>query len=205
MTVRLQNHKGFTLLELLVALAIFSMLSMMAYGGLQTVIKTRESAQLSSERLTQVQLAILSITNDLRQAVLRKVRDKQGDYLFAMQSGVNGDNQLEWSRTGYMNPARLKRSHVQRVAYLNKEQKIFRLTWPVLDRAQDTTSQQSEILNKVVSMEWRFLNQENSWLSSWPETGDQSAATRLPRAVEINIELEDWGKIRRLVFLAESL
>ena len=205
MNVYFQHGKGFTLLELLVALAIFSMLSMMAYGGLQTVIETRKSSQFSSERLSQVQLAVLSITNDLRQAVLRKIRDKQGDYLFAMQSDVNGDNQLEWSRLGYRNPARLKRSHVQRVAYLNKEQKIYRMTWPVLDRAQDTTPQHREILNNVVSMEWRFLNQENRWLSSWPETGDQSAATRLPRAVEVNIELEDWGKIRRLVFLAESL
>jgi len=205
MNVYFQHGKGFTLLELLVALAIFSMLSMMAYGGLQTVIETRKSSQFSSERLSQVQLAVLSITNDLRQAVLRTIRDKQGDYLFAMQSDVNGDNQLEWSRLGYRNPARLKRSHVQRVAYLNKEQKIYRMTWPVLDRAQDTTPQHREILNNVVSMEWRFLNQENRWLSSWPETGDQSAATRLPRAVEVNIELEDWGKIRRLVFLAESL
>ena len=60
---------GFTLLELLVALSIFSILSVMAYSGLQTVISTSQSSQQAADRIAEMQLVMMRISNDLRQAV----------------------------------------------------------------------------------------------------------------------------------------
>ena len=78
-------QQGFTLLELLVALSIFSVLSVMAYGGLQTVISTKQATDKSAERISEIQLVMMRISNDLRQAVTRKMRDEYGDFLPAMQ------------------------------------------------------------------------------------------------------------------------
>ncbi len=197
--------RGFTLLELLVALSIFSVLSVMAYGGLHTVITTKESTQQAADRIAEIQLVMMRISNDLRQAISRKIRDEYGDFLYAMQSGNNSNETMAWTRAGYRNPARLKRSHVQRVAYKFEQQKLIRITWPVLDRAQDTEAMETEVLSNIDSVEWRFLNNEAEWLSTWPEEGTKAGLYPLPKAVEISIELRDWGKIRRLILLASDL
>lgn len=197
-------QRGFTLLELLIALSIFSVLSVMAYGSLQTVISTKQSTEKSAERISELQLVMMRISNDLRQAVPRKIRDEYGDFLPAMQSSKNGDETTSWTRGGYRNPAHLKRSNVQRIAYKLEQQKLIRVTWPVLDRAQDTEAQETEVLANIHSIEWRFLNSELKWLSDWPEEGSKSTLTPLPNAVEFTFELEDWGKVRRIILLTSN-
>jgi len=196
--------RGFTLLELLVALSIFSVLSVMAYGGLQTVITTKQSTQQAADRIAEIQLAMMRISTDLRQTVDRKIRDEYGDFSHAMQSSQNGDETMAWTRAGYRNPARLKRSHVQRVAYKLDHQKLIRITWPVLDRAQDTEAMETEVLSNIELIEWRFLNNEDEWVSAWPEEGTKAGLYPLPKAVEFTFELQDWGKIRRLILLASD-
>ncbi|MCW8988402.1 MAG: type II secretion system minor pseudopilin GspJ [Gammaproteobacteria bacterium] len=196
--------RGFTLLELLVALSIFSLVSVMAYGGLQTVIKTKNITQQSADRIAEVQLLMMRISDDLRQAVSRKIRDEYGDFLPAMQSGKNGNETIAWTRLGYRNPARLTRSNIQRVAYKLEQQKLVRITWPVLDRAQDTKELNSEVLSNVESIEWRFMNNNNEWLSTWPDEGENMVLYPLPKAVEVTLELQDWGKIKRLILVASD-
>lgn len=210
MIKRLKKHenfkfkRGFTLLELLVALSIFSVLSVMAYGGLQTVISTKKSTDKSADRISEVQLVMTRISNDLRQAVTRKIRDEYGDFLPAMQTSKNGDEAVSWTRAGYRNPAQLKRSNVQRISYKLEQQKLIRVTWPVLDRAQDTKALEIEVLSNIDSVEWRFLNNSSEWISDWPEAGGKAEQFPLPKAVEFTFELQDWGKLRRIILLASE-
>ncbi len=207
MTNRVKNRhliQGFTLLELLVALSIFSILSVMAYGGLQTVISTKQSTQKSADRLAEVQLLMMRMSNDLRQTVSRKIRDEYGDFNYAMQTHQQDLGLVSWTRAGYKNPAHIKRSNVQRVAYQLEKQKLIRLTWPVLDRAQDTKALKTEVLSNVESIKWRFLNNKSEWVISWPEQ-ENAELYPLPKAVEFTVELKDWGKIRRLILLAGNI
>ena len=196
--------RGFTLLELLVALSIFSVLSVMAYGGLQTVITTKQSTDKAADRISEIQLVMMRISNDLRQAVTRKIRDEYGDFLPAMQSSQSGDESISWTRAGYRNPAQLKRSNVQRVLYKLDKQKLLRITWPVLDRAQDTEEMETEVLTNIEAIEWRFLNNKLEWSSDWPEDETTTGEDLLPKAVEFTFDLRDWGKIRRLILLASD-
>lgn len=196
--------RGFTLLELLVALSIFSILSVMAYGGLQSVITAKQSTEKAADRVSEIQLVMMRISNDLRQAVTRKIRDEYGDFLPAMQSSQNGDETIAWTRAGYRNPAQLIRSNVQRISYKLDKQKLIRITWPVLDRAQDTEAVETEVLANIESIEWRFLNNKSEWVSDWPEAGTKPGLQPLPKAVEFTFELQDWGKIRRLILLASE-
>lgn len=198
-----QSQAGFTLLELLVAISIFSMLSVMAYSGLKTVLDSRDANQKIAERVANLQLAMLRINTDLQHAIERTVRDAFGTPIPSMITLQDGESSLEWTRAGYTNPGEFKRSNLQRVAYKLNESNLVRVTWPVLDRTQGTEPVESILISGIESLEWAFNDQTNGASSSWP-TEDMRQANRiseLPRAVELKINFSDIGEIRRSFLL----
>lgn len=206
MQIYQRTQYGFTLLELLIAISIFSVLSVMAYGGLKTVLDTREANKHVAERVAASQLAMLRLGNDLRQTVNRIIRDGFGSRLSAMLTHQDGNSTLEWTRAGYSNPAKVKRSHLQRVAYKLAENKLIRMTWPVIDRAQDTEAAESIMLSGIESLEWRFNDRAGNWDSSWPPTSVETGTVSdiLPRAVEVKVRYSDLGEVRRLFLLPQD-
>ena len=129
-----QNPHGFTLLELLVAVAIFAVLSAMAYGGLRNVIDNSQQTEIAMKRLQQVQLAMLKVSRDLTQLSQRSIRDEYGNSSNYILTGQGDDIFIEFTRGGRRNPAEMLRSHLQRVAYKIEENTLSRLHWPQLDR-----------------------------------------------------------------------
>jgi general secretion pathway protein J len=55
-----------------------------------------------------------------------------------------------------------------------------------------------DVLTHVKSVTFRFMNDSRQWVNQWPALGSSSLRTR-PFAVEITLDLEDWGKIVRVV------
>lgn len=187
---------GFTLVELLVALAVFALLSVMAYSSLRVVLDARERVEAQAERLAELQLAFTVIGRDLEQAVNRPVRDEFGDRTPAM-AGTGA--QIEFTRGGWRNPAGLRRSELQRVGYILAGGELRRLSWPVLDRTQGSEPADTLLLSAVEEFEVRFLDARGEWLSFWPAPeADPQAATPLPRAVEVSVGTERWGRVTRL-------
>jgi len=192
--------RGFTLIELLVALSIFAVLSVMAYSGLRAVLDAREQATGLAQQLARLQMAVTVIGRDVEQSVARPVRDRFGDPLPAMVQGGEQDAVLEFTRVGRRNPMARPRSDLQRVAYTLKDEELYRVTWPVLDRAQNTESHESVLLEKVKNIELRFLDKQGNWNTFWPPSGiGANSFSELPKAVEVALELENWGKITRLL------
>lgn len=206
MKINSHHQNGFTLLELLIALSIFSVLSVMAYGGLRTVLDNREANKIAADRVAATQLVMLRLSEDLRQTANRSIRDGFGATLSAMLTQQAGNNALEWTRAGYFNPVNQKRSNLQRVSYKLVENKLIRVTWPVIDRAQGTEANESIMLSEIESLEWRFNDQANNWDSSWPSAAVVAAnrTDSLPRAVEVTITFSDLGEIRRLFLIPQG-
>lgn len=200
--MRNNRAHGFTLLELLVAMAIFSILSVLAYGALNTILDNRVATNKAADRLAEVQLAMLRMSDDLRQIAPRRIRSEYGDKLPAIKTEIGLG--VEWSRAGYQNPAHLKRSNLQRIGYQLTDSILYRLQWLVLDRAQDSSPQKLALLHDVSAMEWRFMTSDGSWSSQWPPANAEVDKEYYPRAVEVNLELKDWGKIRRLILLTDD-
>jgi len=200
-----RNKNGFTLLELLIAISIFSVISIMAYGGLKTVLDARDASKKVAVRVAESQLAMLRLSNDLQQAVDRSIRDGFGDNLASMLT-LSEDNALEWTKAGYSNPERLKRSSLQRISYKLIENNLVRVTWPVLDRAQDTKPNVSILLSDIDSIKWRFNASAGNWSSDWPVITATSGAVpfSLPRAVEVTITFSDLGEVRRLMLIPQA-
>ena len=144
-----QNPHGFTLLELLVAVAIFAVLSAMAYGGLRNVIDNSQQTEIAMLRLQQVQLAMLKVSRDLTQLSQRSIRDEYGNSSNYILTGQGDDIFIEFTRGGRRNPAEMLRSHLQRVAYKIEENTLSRLHWPQLDRTQEMLPYESVLLEEV--------------------------------------------------------
>ena len=197
------THKlaGFTLLELLVAVTIFAILSSMAYGGLRNVIDNSQQTELSMQRMQQVQLAMLKISRDFTQLSQRNIRDEYGNSSNYIMAGDGGDVFIEFSRGGRRNPAQLQRSHLQRVAYKLEENTLSRLHWPHLDRTQEMQAYESVLLEDVENASIRFLDSTNEWHNEWPPlsaTGQQGDAAVTLSAIEFTLELQDWGELVRI-------
>lgn len=193
---------GFTLIELLVAMAIVAVIGVMALGGLSEVIKKRDVAKTRAERWREIQFAMRIVEQDLSQIQPRPTRDELGETAVpAVFADPNAQYALEFSRGGWSNPAGFKRGTVLRVAYSWEDDKLVRLYWPVMDRTLSTPPVKGDLLTGVQDFEIRFLDPSGQWQMQWPPIGaaGPEAFVSRPRAIEVTIELKDFGTIRRLV------
>jgi general secretion pathway protein J len=189
-----RRQGGFTLLELLVVIAIFAVFSLMAYGGLDSVLKTRAQVEEAQSRIAQLQKAYLRLRNDLQQIRARPARDGFGDPQPAVRSGERG--YLEFTRAGWRNPLRLPRPGLERVAYRFEEGELIRMSWRVLDLAQDSKPVETVLLDGIDSLRWRYLDEAREWREAWPaEILDRPEAAVPPRAIELTMEIRDLGKV----------
>jgi general secretion pathway protein J len=195
------RSNGFTLLELLVSVSVFAILSVMAYGGLSNVIDNSRQTDIAMQRLQQVQLAMLKVSRDLSQLTVRSIRDEYGNSNNYIMNGDGDTIFVEFTRNGQRNPAEFKRSHLQRVAYRLDENTLTRLQWPQLDRTQEMEPYESVLLDQVESAEMRYLDSNNEWHSEWPPLNQDNQAGNNPTgltAIEFKLELQDWGELMRI-------
>ena len=192
--------RGFTLLELIVALAIFAMMAAMAYGGLQSVLDTRQRTDEQAQRLNALLTTMTFLERDLEQAASRSIRDEFGDTQPPMMGDSNSaSTRLELTRFGWSNPLKRERSTLQRVGYRLENGVLVRESWYALDRPPESKPVRADLLDHVSALRFRFMDKTGTWQESWPPTTNQgSLATFLPRAVEVTLTLDDWGEIRRL-------
>jgi general secretion pathway protein J len=198
-------HAGFTLLELLVALSIFALLSVMSYGGLNTVLRQRAATEIEANRLAEVQKIYMLMQRDLEQAILRPVRGEYGDSLPAL-SGAEG---IQFTRGGWNNPLGHPRSNLQRVGYAMVDGHLVRYVWIVLDRAQDTQPLEQPLSDQVTALDVRYLDDGDEWLTQWPNpakvtTAGDTPVDVLPRAVEITLTHKQYGTLVWLFRMPDS-
>jgi len=191
--------RAFSLLELLVALAVFAAMAAAAYGGLASIARTRATLAAEQDRFTAMVRAVGALERDLRQAVARPVLGNDGRPLPALLGRADA---IELTRLGFANPRAEPRSNLQRVAYVRDGDALVRLRYAVLDRAPDSLPARTPLLAKVTDWRLRYLGEDGAWREQWPPGPD---ATLLPRAVEFRFDAPGYGGIRRVVELPTTL
>ena len=201
-------QRGFTLLELLVAIAIFAIVGALAMGGLHQLVKQREAAAATMERVRDLQRTVMRMSQDFEQLTARPIRDAtSATDIPALYLSNNGTDIVEFSRAGWTNPTGINRSTLQRVRYRLTDNKLYRDYWTVMDRTLSSAPVQQQLLDKVTSVTLRYMDESRSWQTTWPamqvNTNVPLPASPVPRslpvAVEITLTLQDWGEIKRVI------
>lgn len=195
------RRRGFALLELLVALAIFAVIAAIAYRGIASVTQARAAIDEKSTRLKALQLAVAVLERDLRHVAARPIRGRYGETLPALGGRRNG---LELTAFGFGSAFNESRSVLDRIAYAYADGELERLSFPALDRAPQTIATHRPLLDAVAGLRLRYLDPTDRWLDEWPPADRSGDPTRLPRAVEFTLDLEDYGEVRRVVELPEA-
>ena len=196
----MKTNRGFTLLELLVAISIFAIISAMAYGALARVLQDRDRLEVEHEFWRALSLTFARMEEDLSQARARPVRDLSGFTLPALR-GQPTDTRavalpsIEFTRGGVLTFDAGARSDMQRVAYRLVDGALQRILWPVLDQAPQTKPLEIPLMKNVEDFQVRFYSPAGIWLDQWPAEG---VSDPLPRGVEIRLTLTGKGEFTRL-------
>ena len=194
---------GFTLIEIMVALAIFGVLSALAYMTLGQTLDNSDMLTERMDRLQSVQRSMAYLSSDLLQAAPRPIRADLGSEP-ALRSSFGSEFALELTRNGWPNSAGVPRSTQQRAAYRIEDDELIRYHWNTLDRTPSSLPVATILLEEVESLTFRFLQTNGDWSDQWPpsSTGISSNTSLLPRAVEITLVLPDEGELTRVVEVA---
>ena len=192
--------RGFTLLELLVALTIFALISVALFGSLTSMIETKQHLEADSNKLRELQTAFRIIGRDIEQAIDRPVRAPyQSELPLPALMWTEPPGNFELTTNGRRNPLRMKRSSLQRVAYRLEDELLIKDTWAVLDRTIDSKPFSQVILRDVEGFEMSFIGENGPWLPANNASG--TSAVGLPKAVQVQIYLKNWGRIDRLFII----
>ena len=205
-------ESGFTLVEVLIAMAITAFVSVLSYQTLSTALAGIESARTESERLYEITRAFTVLSRDVRQMTNRPVRDEFGQMASAVSGGELARDPLRLTRSGWHNSTGAPRSTLQRVAYRLEEDKLLRLSYPVLDRTTAIEPTETVLIDGVEVFELRFLPSVNAlevdrnqvidrrfWQENWvADVGFTDKIIDPPAAIEVRVILSDWGELERL-------
>ncbi len=205
------RQRGFTLLELLVAIFIAAVMFAIGYGAINQAMNNHSGLKEQQDRLMEVQTAMRVLEQDIVQLAPRPVRQPIGDgWLPALVSPPDPTTQpmLQLTRGGWNNPTGVQRPGLQRVAYFFEKNTLRREYWTVLDATLQNTTQKRDLLTHVKAVQFRFMDVSRTWQTQWPpttvagNTAQQSALRIRPIAIEITLDTEDWGKLVRIVEVA---
>jgi general secretion pathway protein J len=200
----MRAKRGFTLVELLVALFITAILFAIGYGAINQAIDNREALLSRQKRLVDVQRTFRTFVQDFAQLAPRPARDALGAKEPALKSGAPNGVLVTLTRAGWANPAGVQRPSLQRVSYTLAEGRLRREALPVLDAAAGVTPRGRELLDGVKTLTLRYWV-DGTWVAAWPPPNGMTvtqAERARPLAVEITLDLDDWGKLLRIVEVA---
>jgi general secretion pathway protein J len=201
---RILSHsrlRGFTLLEMLIALVIFATLSVIAYQVLNQVQVSNEVSAKKTARLNEIQKAFVVMDSDLRQIALRPFRHQGNEaqaLLLLWQEYLLGSEQggLLFTRSGWLNPQQqFPRGEVLKVGYRLSHNRLERLWWRYPDTQADSEPVVMPLLTGVSSFSVQFYS-EGEWSDRW------EMEYRLPQAISVSLTLDDYQEVERTYLIA---
>lgn len=187
--------QGFTLLELLIAIAIFSLVSLAGFTIFDTVLRGDENSKSRSERQNELQRAFLLIERDFIQITKRTMRiegeSATDNFLLSSEGNFLAEEQaIAFVRSVWTNPGLLlPRSDLQSVAYRLVDNTVERLHYNFVDAVVGQEPKVRQLITLVEKLTFEFYDGKK-WQKNW-------SGNTLPQAIAIEVETTDSGVIRR--------
>lgn len=190
-----RDGNGFTLVEMMVALFIFSMLSVAGVIMLRTAVDSDEVTAENLGQMAEMQRFVSLMETDLSQALPRSARDDGGDRMPAFASEIGGPEAafLKFTRGGQSNINGDARSNLERVEYRLMDGRLERWRYRMTDGG--SIDQPAILISEVESLELRFRDKRGQWSDRW----ETERLVDLPRAVEM--QFDQQGRRYRHLFL----
>lgn len=194
-----KTRRAFTLLEMLVALAVFAAVGVMSSRILSGMVDLAENTRVRGDAFSDLQRAMAIVQRDVEQLTHRSVRDELGDRI--APAAIGSDMLLELTRQGWQNPLAAARSEMQRVAYVVEDNRLVRLFWQVLDRAPTSEAREQTLLEDVGDVEFVAHDDNGETHRFWPQMNDDTAGLA---AIGLSLETTNYGRIERLWLVPAS-
>lgn len=222
-----KKHKGFTLIEVLIALFIFAILAILTMRGVQTTLDAKHKSKVALDALSELEIAYTVMQEDIEQIVNRNAIEPRGGLKLAFltlidnQSSVGdraglkdkyGYNRLEFTRMGRSTSLlKNKVSSLQRVAYFQNEDKLIRHSWRQLDATSNTFVDKRRLLSNLEKFELYFVDSYGRKTPNWQlkpalrNPNPSQPSMELPRGIIVNFSIKQYGNIEWVFSLSEVL
>lgn len=189
-----REQLGFTLFELVIAIAIFMVMGAIAYPGLTHMARTGNIIGETNQQLSELQFAVTYLSRDWVQVSPRKIRNRYGD---EESNVVIEDNRITFTRGGRSNLTGQQRSNLQRVQYRLVDKALVREHWLSLDQGIEEEPFASVLLRDVESFEVHLIDSSEKKIETWPTIASVGAGS--PIALNFTLEVAKMGTIRRIL------
>jgi general secretion pathway protein J len=187
--VKLRCSRGLTLVEVLVALAILGLLSILGYRALDSTLRVRDRASVEAGRWRELSFFFDRLRDDVDQPASRGPRQANGAPLPVWRGN---DSSLELAALGRdANPLR-------HVAYRLNAGVVELLLWPAFDAAPGTMPEVHQLVGAVRSLHFRYLSRSRVWIEAWPPKAGENET---PLAVHVDLTLADGTRVNRMFAL----
>lgn len=182
------RRNGFTLVEMLVALSIFGMITAAGVTLLTLTARTQQTSDRLLEEVSELRRTEALLGADLALAVARPWRDRDGRPRRAFAGGGGeAPDLLVLVRGGWDSG---DGARLQRVGYRLCEGRLQRLGFVHVDGGGEAVA--ATLIDGVGAVRLRYRDEDGRWMPNWAH----SDAGRLPRAVELVIQSETHGLVR---------
>lgn len=193
------KNKGFTLIEIIVAVVIFAIIATVSYRIISSLVKTKQIVDETQNKWGSLSLINSNLEMSVHRLIPLVVRDGNGAILPSLYGkdklSSTYDAQLEMTLSGTIGDEVLGVKPPKRLGYRFFNGSLYLVTWPVLNRALTTTPEIDLLLDHVSVFDVDYLYQDGKWYPTWPpENGDASA---LPVAIKVNLVLNSGESVVR--------
>ncbi|MCC6710001.1 MAG: type II secretion system minor pseudopilin GspJ [Gammaproteobacteria bacterium] len=189
--------RGFTLLELLVAVSIFAVLATLSYGSVRHLLSFDDGLKTTTRRYEALRFAVAIMEQDFAALAPRSVRDALGAPEPALRAGLKGELLTFTRRMPDLGPYDAGPA-LRRVRYRVHDGDLYRDVWDVLDRTQDTGFRSQRLLRGVKDLKLRFF-ESGAWVEFWPRDDNAVSQGELPHGIEFTLEMRDARSLRRVL------
>lgn len=235
MILAIKKHRGFTLLEMMIAIAVMAVLFSVVYSAINSAVNARSANRLASERLIKLHRGLSLMEQDIEHVIARFSQFPNEEWKPALEHSEAQESEvLSLSRHGWPITQNQNASNLARVAYELKPEeqqstnsqansepsyKLYRKYWRDIDTLTSEPLRKRVILKGIKRIQFKFLNEKSNWVDTWPSEGgsmgndefdnamagsDMAGFQRLPRAMELILDMHGIGEIRRVFIFPEG-